>query len=193
MANERISSLLVKLKEDTDGKNASVGEVVEAFEHRGFGPLLLIPALIAMLPTGAIPGVPSICGITLFLICIQIAFGKDHPWLPDSLRERSISRDKLTQAVDKAKPYVERVEKVFTPRLTPITKGLVVRFIAIYCGVVALTMIPLEALPFAVMLPAFAIVLTAIGLTTRDGIMVILGLILQASTAFLLMKVMPGG
>ena len=46
------------------GDTTSLGEVIERFEDRGFGPLLLMPALIALLPTGAIPGVPTLCGIT---------------------------------------------------------------------------------------------------------------------------------
>ena len=77
------------LLDKTTGK-ASVGDVVNKFESRGFGPLLLLPALIALLPTGAIPGVPSICGVTLCIICLQMAFGDEHPWLPAVLKNRSL-------------------------------------------------------------------------------------------------------
>ena len=77
------------LLDKTTGE-VSVGDVVNKFESRGFGPLLLLPALIALLPTGAIPGVPSICGVTLCIICLQIAFGDEHPWLPAVLKNRSL-------------------------------------------------------------------------------------------------------
>ncbi|MBR9790503.1 MAG: exopolysaccharide biosynthesis protein [Gammaproteobacteria bacterium] len=66
------------LLDKTTGE-VSVGDVVNKFESRGFGPFLLLPALIALLPTGAIPGVPSICGVTLCIICLQMAFGDEHP------------------------------------------------------------------------------------------------------------------
>ena len=35
---------------DEQSEKTSLGEVVERFEDRGFGPLLLMPALIALLP-----------------------------------------------------------------------------------------------------------------------------------------------
>ena len=68
-----IADLLDEMYDENSDKT-SLGKVIERFEDRGFGPLLLVPALVALLPTGAIPGVPTICGITLFFICIQICF-----------------------------------------------------------------------------------------------------------------------
>lgn len=52
---------------DENSDKTSLGEVIERFDDRG-GPLLLAPALVALLPTGATPGVPTICGITMFFI-----------------------------------------------------------------------------------------------------------------------------
>lgn len=89
MSKNKVSDIMDDLLDKTTGK-ASVGDVVNKFESRGFGPLLLLPALIALLPTGAIPGVPSICGVTLSIICLQIAFGDEHPWLPAVLKNRSL-------------------------------------------------------------------------------------------------------
>lgn len=189
MAISRISALLDTLKKDIDGDSVSVGEVVKTFRQRGFGPLLLVPALIALFPTGAIPGVPSICGITLFLVCIQMAFGSEHPWLPEKLKHRSIAHDKLDSAIKRSRPYVEKVETLLAPRIEWLSDYPFTRIIAIYSGLFALAMIPLEAMPFAAALPAFAITLTAIGLTSRDGIFILIGIILQAGTGYLLMRV----
>ena len=99
---------------DEQSEKTSLGKVVERFEDRGFGPLLLMPALIALLPTGAIPGVPTLCGLTLFFICIQVAVGRKSPWLPKVLKEKEVSSDKLESAIDKAKPYAQKTEKLFS-------------------------------------------------------------------------------
>ncbi len=188
MTSSTISGLLDKLVEDTQNE-VTVEDVVSSFEERGFGPLLLIPSLMVILPTGAIPGVPSICGITLFLVCIQLAAGKDHPWLPKALRERSVSHDKLKKATDKARPYISKMEKLFTPRFTAMAKKPIRSVIAGISGIVALSMIPLEVIPFGAALPAFALALTAIGIAYRDGVVVTIGLIAQASTGILLYQV----
>ncbi|QPG06812.1 exopolysaccharide biosynthesis protein [Salinimonas marina] len=189
MTSSTIMDLLDKLVEDTQ-ETVTVEDVVSSFEERGFGPLLLIPSLLVILPTGAIPGVPSICGITLFMVCIQLAAGRDHPWLPKALRERSISHDKLEKATEKSRPYICKIENLFTSRFTVISNKAMRTFIAALSAIVALSMIPLEVMPFAASLPALALTLTAVGITYRDGVVIAIGLLLQASTGILLYQVM---
>lgn len=187
--NESISGLLDKLVDEDGGEKQSAGDIIARFEDRGFGPLLLIPSLIALLPTGAIPGVPTLCGITLFLICIQVALGRSTPWLPNKITKQEIKQDKLENAVDSAKPYVKKTEKLLKPRLAVLSKTPWKNIVAGYCAMASLCMIPLEVVPFAVALPAFALTLTAIGMTNRDGVFIGLGMIIQLGTVYLTLKV----
>lgn len=189
---DSVSELLENLDENIDGDELSFGELISQFEDRGFGPLLLIPSLIAFLPTGAIPGVPSLCGITLFLICIQVALNKDHPWLPGNLEKRAISREKILQGVDKAQPYVKKVERYLRPRALFLSKAPVKNLVAVYCAAASLCMIPLELLPFAAALPSFALAVTAVGMTNRDGVFIGIGIVLQFGTGYLVMKAIGG-
>ncbi|GFD71040.1 exopolysaccharide biosynthesis protein [Alteromonas marina] len=184
-----IADLLDEMYDENSDKT-SLGKVIERFEDRGFGPLLLVPALVALLPTGAIPGVPTICGITLFFICIQVAIGQKSPWLPRTLKEKEVDSDKLESAIDKAKPYVRKTEKLLKPRLTFLSDTSAKNVIAAYCAIAALCMIPLEALPFAVALPAFALCITALGMTNRDGVFLAIGMTLQLGTGYLVFKAM---
>lgn len=184
-----IADLLDEIYDENSDKT-SLGEVIERFEDRGFGPLLLVPALVALLPTGAIPGVPTICGITLFFICIQVAIGQKSPWLPRTLKEKKVDSDKLESAIDKAKPYVRKTEKLLKPRLTFLSDTPAKNVVAAYCAIAALCMIPLEALPFAVALPAFALCITALGMTNRDGVFLTIGMTLQLGTGYLVFKAM---
>ncbi|WP_137166762.1 exopolysaccharide biosynthesis protein [Salinimonas lutimaris] len=186
MTDQTLTGMLDVLTDDNSAQDVSLGDVVASFEDRGFGPLLLIPALLALLPTGAIPGVPSLCGVTLFLICSQLVAGRDSPWLPAWLKNRAVSQHKLNRAVKKARPWCERLEKFFCHRLDAVTGPVSRRFLALFSGLMALAMIPLELMPFAAAMPALAITVTALGLTYKDGAAVIVGVLLQAGTGVLL-------
>lgn len=176
--NLNITDVLSTLQDDTDNKEITLGDIVSSLEGRGFGPLLMAPALIAFLPTGALPGVPSMCGILIALIAIQKVFGKSHPWVPSRLREVDFDRERFSHGVDKVTPVTQRIDKLFKPRLTFLFGPLISRFIAALCVVFGLMMIPLELIPMAAAIPALAIIFAAIGLSTRDGVMLLLALIL---------------
>ncbi|QJX02492.1 hypothetical protein HML84_13100 [Alcanivorax sp. IO_7] len=53
-----LTDILRELAEWPDGGRISLVSVVDTMQGRGFGPLLLAPALLVVLPTGAIPGCP---------------------------------------------------------------------------------------------------------------------------------------
>ncbi len=74
-----VHDVLQRLQQEAEADNVAVGTLVDALNSRGFGPLLLAPALIALLPTGGIPGVPSLCGVLIFLIAIQGSMGDRSP------------------------------------------------------------------------------------------------------------------
>ena len=58
-----LTDVLNKIHKSEDGDKIKVEQILDTFKHRGYGPLLLVPALISILPTGAIPGVPAITKI----------------------------------------------------------------------------------------------------------------------------------
>ncbi|GAA4356096.1 exopolysaccharide biosynthesis protein [Kangiella marina] len=181
-----ITDVLQSVKENASGEKVELGEVVEHLENRGFGPILLAPALVALFPTGAIPGIPSACGILIFLIAIQMVWGKKHPWLPQKLKSIGFSQDKLAQVIDKSSPYTQKVDRWFKPRVSVLSQGVVKRLVALLCALAGLIMIPLELVPFAVMLPAFAIVLAAVGLSTEDGVVITLASLIMMGSFYLL-------
>ena len=51
-------------------------------------------------------------------------------------------------------------------------------------------MIPLEVVPFAAAVPAFSITLTAVGMMSKDGAVLLAGIICQAATGMLLLQVL---
>ncbi|WP_395344198.1 exopolysaccharide biosynthesis protein [Ningiella sp. W23] len=180
-----LTEILNKISDDTDGDTTTINDVVSQLESRGFGPLLIAPALVALLPTGAIPGIPSICGLSILLIVLQIIAGKSHPWLPNKLKKIEIGRDKLKSGVEKFEPYTKRIDKVFKPRLSFLTNEVGKRVISAVAGLTALLMIPLEIVPFAAALPAAAVLMLGLSISTEDGVMSVIGVILSVVSGYL--------
>lgn len=178
-----LTEFLEALNQAVESGHISLGDIVQAFEQRGFGPLLLAPALIVLLPTGAIPGVPTVCALFICLVDGQLLLGRRYPWLPKKLRTFSIGRDKFQSAVKKAKPITKRIDYVIRSRLTGFIEPPASYIIAVLSIFLALTMIPLELVPFAAAAPAAAIAFFALGLTAKDGLLVIVGLVVTAITA----------
>ncbi|MFE8073142.1 exopolysaccharide biosynthesis protein [Marinobacteraceae bacterium S3BR75-40.1] len=87
-----LTEVLDTIDQRIDGGSMSMGEMLNLFRYKGYGPLLLVPTVIVVLPTGAIPGVPTACGLIIALVALQIVLGKPSPWIPRRLREVSISR-----------------------------------------------------------------------------------------------------
>lgn len=186
MTATNLSELLQQL-DAIDGDEVSLGEVVAQLEHRGYGPMLLGPGLIAMLPTGAIPGVPTACGLLIALIAAQLLFGRHHPWLPKPLREVSFSRQRFAGGVERVMPIARHIDRFIRPRLTFITDWPFTRIVAGVCVFLGLGMIPLELLPFAALGPATAIVFASLALSARDGLLLIFSALILVLSAIVLL------
>lgn len=172
-----LTDILDDLHDGFEEEEITLGEIVEHFRNRGFGPLLLVPALISILPTGAIPGVPAVCALLIILICVQLLFGKNHPWLPSRLRDFSFSKRKFEKGYRKARPFSRQFDRLLKRRLEFLTRETGSRIVALIAILLALIMIPLELVPFACAVPGLSIGLFAIGLSARDGLFTLLALI----------------
>lgn len=172
-----LTGVLEQLDKKADGEKLTVGDMMHAFGGRGFGPLILAAALIEILPTGAIPGVPTLVAIVVVLFSVQLVLGRPCPWLPKKLQRKGFDRETFDRARNKAKPVTERIDRVLKPRLHPLITPFAARVVGGVCILMAITMPPLEFVPFMSSVPAAAIALLAVGLTARDGLVVLLGLI----------------
>lgn len=160
----------------------SVCEVKEHFEARGFGPLLLILALMILLPIGGIPGIPSLCGIITIFISAQMLMGKTSPWLPDVIECRSIKASTLNKGTDKMIGYAKKIDGWSESRLTFLTGDSARKVIAVFSMALGAITIPLEAVPLATAIPAAALFFIGLGATMRDGLIIAIGIALTVVT-----------
>ncbi|MGC3873590.1 exopolysaccharide biosynthesis protein [Halomonas sp. GXIMD04776] len=183
-----LTQLIEQLDEADSGETIRLQDIVDNFETRGFGPLLVLPALIVVLPTGAIPGIPTLCGLFITMVAAQMMMGKSSPWLPQRLSQRGFSHDKFSRAVTRLKPWTQRIDKLLKPRLQRLVNPLSTRLIAALAVALALSMLPLELVPFAAALPALAITLMGLGLAARDGLLMAFGLVVVVAGGLFLFQ-----
>jgi hypothetical protein len=174
-----LEDLMDEIRADSGSSDeVSLAQIMQAVGTRAYGPRLLVPGLVALAPTGAIPGMSIVTGTIIVVVAIQLLFGRNKPWIPKRALEFSFSRDTLLSAMERGRPYARRIDDFLKPSLTQVTDFPATRIIAIVAIALALSMFPLALVPFAVAIPSSAIVLFALGLTARDGRLIIAGFIL---------------
>jgi hypothetical protein len=176
-----IGDILDRLRGCADTQDrVSIGDVVESFGGRSYGPFLLVPALIEVSPIGGIPGLPTFLAALIALFALQMAFAREHIWLPGFVEQRSVNAAKLKKASNKLRPVAERIDRWFHGRLATLTSGPFVRIAAILCVLLAMTVPPLELLPFASTAPMAAIAAFGLAIMVKDGALMIAALVLAA-------------
>ena len=187
-----LSELLDHFVETTEGQSeVKVDDLLNSLSSRSHGPMLLFPAILAISPIGMIPGMSVVTGTLIVLIGTQMLFYSSRPWIPKRLADFSFSRTKLTNGVSKSKPWVTWFEKLVHHRLEFLAEGVMVYPVAVLCVLLALSFYPLSLVPFGVLLPGFAITMFALGLTARDGAIILLGFVLTTGTAIMAWNYWP--
>lgn len=176
-----VGDILNKLEELSDKQErVSLGATVEALGSRSYGPFLIVPALIELSPIGGIPAVPTFLAALIILFAMQMLLGRRHLWLPGFVARQSVSSAKMLKAVTKLRPLARRMDRWFHNRLPVLTSRFFMRFAAGGSIALALTVPPLEFIPFASSAPMAAIAAFGLALLARDGALMIVALLLAA-------------
>ena len=171
---------------DSNGAKVSVEEIMEAVGRRSFGPLLVLSGLLGMTPIGVIPTAPTIIALITVLVAGQLLFGRKQFWLPQALLKLSVDAGKVKKAASVSKKPAAFIDKLIRPRLTVLTTAIADRFVAGVCVLIALCVPPLELVPFAAFIPAAAIFIFGLGLIARDGLLILIALLISAGAIGLL-------
>lgn len=177
-----LEGLLNEFKEAGAGNDSvSVGDIYHRLGRRSFGPMLFFAGLPSMTPIATVPGLPTVLAVIIMLTAIQMLIGLPRLWLPQAILRRSINRDRFVRALDVVRPAARGIDKLIGPRLTFMTEWPFIYLIAVCCCLLALTMPPLEFIPFTGGIPAFPVALFGLGLTVHDGLLVLLALLTIAA------------
>ena len=177
---------------DEEGE-ISLGQVIESFGTRSYGPVLLIPSLLGVSPVSAIPTAPTLLALTVIIISSQVLFGRDHFWLPGFLSQRSVSEDELEKAREKLNKPAKWLDQAFTKRLEWLTHPPAQRICSAIVICLALCVPPLELIPLAAAAPFLAIAAFGIAFMLRDGLLLLAALALSAGSFGLLAWMLISG
>lgn len=169
-----ISQRLDHLVAEAPAEQISLSWILHQLHERAFGLFLLILALPCCIPF--LYGIPQIVSLPLMFISAQIVMGRRDPWLPGKLGERTVTKDGLDKLSQRAGPWLRRIEGVSKPRLALLTNPPLDRFVGL--ALVLFSASILVPLPGTNTVPGFAVVVVAMGLLQRDGILVIIGSLL---------------
>jgi hypothetical protein len=168
----RTSEVLLHLAYD-EGERVTFREILLMLRHRAFGFTMLVFALPVCLPMP--PGVPTVCGIALVIIALNLIAVRRRLWMPRAIADKSVARADLRRIIDRAAPLMKRLERVCRPRIAIVTEPIGKVFIGLVVLVLGLLMI--LPIPFlGNMPPGLAASVIAIGVTERDGVVVLIGL-----------------
>lgn len=169
-----LHTLLNSLVDETSGETITVADLMNAVGRRAFGPLLLLLGFVAISPLTIVPGASWLVAFITLLIAGQVLLGFKHPWLPRSTLDFSFPRQALINGVDRMCGPARMVDKWVKPRLAMITAPPFLQLIALVAIAAALITFPLGLVPFGPVLPGLAILLIGLGVTARDGVVVLL-------------------
>lgn len=179
---ETLYAALTRAIDSIDGPTLTLRRLLFLVGEHG---LLFLCALLAipfLIPV-SIPGVSTVFGAAIILVSIGITTNR-MPWLPDRLMDKELDAVTLTGILRRGANIVAKLEAYIRPRAQAITgSGFASRInglALIFAGV--LLMAPLGLVPFSNTLPAFAILLLAVGMSQRDGVVVLAGYAMIVAT-----------
>lgn len=148
----------------------TIGDIVDRTRKSGFGFLTGFLALIAV----PFVGLSTPFGLVIAVGAIQMIFGMSRPWLPAWVRRHAVSLATLNWLSHRLSRWTAGLERAIRPRFEILTAG---PFWSL-CGFCIL----LQAVGLALPLPIpgtnwpfiIVIVLYAIGLLERDGLLVMI-------------------
>jgi hypothetical protein len=172
-SQSQLSADLETLHARVKEKALTLAELMQALKGRGSAMLLIFLALPFCFV--AVPGLSMPFGIAICLIGGCLAIGRE-PWLPRFILQRRLSTARSAQLLTGAIKVARQLEKFVRPRLAFLHAGPgMLRLIGLGIVIASLgLMLPLPV-PFSNSIPAWAVVLLAIGMMEKDGLCVLLG------------------
>lgn len=173
-APEGLVARLVRIGESAPESGLSLSEFMEALGERAFGILLFAFAIPVCIPF--LYGIPQVLSLPMMALAFQMAAGRGEPWVPVKFRARRMEKRGLEKMGRQAKRWFGWIEAVARPRLLFLSGPAGERVVGgVFCLFCASILVPL---PLTNSTPGIAVAIASLGLITRDGLLILAGLVL---------------
>lgn len=180
---KRLSTALADTAAAVRGHRVTLRELLGYVGEQG---LLVFCAVLAapfLLPV-SLPFMSTALGLPMLLIGFAVTMNR-VPWLPERLLDHALPSATVQQVLTRFSRWAERVEHLIRPRMLGLTGSPAINVLngGLLLLSVLLLMAPLPLVPFANTLPGIAIMLLALGMAERDGIVLLCGYLVTLLSA----------
>ncbi|MAZ84215.1 MAG: hypothetical protein CME90_11495 [Hoeflea sp.] len=180
-----ITGVLDAVRNAGHGNEVTLSDILDTAGEHSLTAVLLVPALIVVTPLSGIPGLSSILGLTIALISVQILLGRSHLWMPDWIKRRRLTREKLQSGAEWLRKPARFIDAITGQRLTLLVHRPAASVLHLACLLCGLAMPFLEFVPFSSSVLGTAVSLMAIALLARDGLFALGAILLIGGAASL--------
>lgn len=163
------------------------GDIVDTVGSRSFGPILMIIGILLLSPLSGIPGVPTLSGLLILFIAVQILILDEGFWLPPWIMDRHLPSDKLLRGIRYIEPAADFIDARLHPRLVPVVRGPGSYLLGGVCVLIACAMPLMEIIPFSATAAGFALAVFGLAMVSLDGLLALLGLLFTVTIASLIL------
>lgn len=176
LSDQPIGDILDGMRAAIKSDQVTLDALLHAMDNTGKAVILLIPALIVVTPLSGIPGLSSFGGLMIALISFQMLLRRPTVWLPRFVLRRRISAVRLHKALNGFARPARVIDRYAAPRLRWLFVFPGRQVLQATCMACGLAMPFLELVPFSATTLAAAVVIMAVSLIVRDGLLALIGL-----------------
>ncbi|MEL7211347.1 MAG: exopolysaccharide biosynthesis protein [Pseudomonadota bacterium] len=158
-------------------ERVTVDAVIKEVGGAGFAPILLLPALAVATPLSGIPLFSSLMGLVICLVAIQMVAQRRHLWLPGWILRQELKGRIVASAFGYLRPVATWLDQRTNRRLRLIVRPPLIAVPQILCVLSGAMMPLLEFVPFSSSVMGIGVAILALGMLSRDGLVVLLGLV----------------
>lgn len=185
-----VEKLIDDIRGDGIRGTVTLGALLDRFEDRTLGVVLVLSGLITALPiVGAVPGVPALAAAVILFAVVHAFLGRrGHFWAPSFIRGRQFRPETVEKVLDAMRPYGRWMDRlVVNQRLSFLVDTWAARgFILVAAIALAVLMVFLAPVPFAVLPVSFSCICLGLALVGRDGLFALAGYLLLGGSIALL-------
>jgi hypothetical protein len=179
-ADAPLVEVLLHMLDAKAGQEIRLSDLLEAMGHRGYGFVFIAFGVLAAISP---PGLGSLMSLPVMLFAAQMLWGAKEPWVPARLNRKTFAADTVRKAIERARPWLRRIEIFARPRLQFLAGGVLQRLAALVCIILACVI--LVPGPGTNNPPGVAIAIFGFALAEKDGILMLLAFIAAVLAFFI--------
>lgn len=168
--NEGIRTLLAMFQFGDPRQHMQLGHILQDLQQSAFGVFLFVAILPSFIPIPGLGG--AVSGPLVILIGLQMLCCMRRPWLPGFIARRGPRRGTMHRFLDRLDRPLRRLDRLLKPRLpqllVPLPAHAFSGLLLVLLGI--LLSLPI---PFTNYLFGFQLLLFALALLERDGVLML--------------------